>query len=59
MCLRFAGDPRTRIGSGVLWCAACREGVRICRAKAPEGVPVDDPDRTFEEVSEVRFVEPE
>lgn len=34
----YMGDSKSRIGFLVMWCDACRHGVRISRAKAPANV---------------------
>lgn len=38
MGLRYIGDPETRIGYSMFWCANCLHGIRVSRAKAPKSV---------------------
>lgn len=58
--LLFVGNASTRVGTGILWCHACRHGVRLAKAKAPPNVFVcsfADAAPILETLGDVRFVE--
>lgn len=35
---RLAGDPATRVGYAILWCAHCYKGSRLSRVRFPEHI---------------------
>lgn len=44
--VRYIADPDTRIGYVLFWCGTCLHGIRVSRARVPEGepiLPLDDP----------------
>ncbi|WP_159031254.1 hypothetical protein [Streptomyces acidiscabies] len=38
--VRYIVDAGSRIGYALFWCGACLHGVKVSRARAPEGVPI-------------------
>jgi hypothetical protein len=47
--ISYTGDPQTRIGTVVVWCAECRQGIYLSRVSIPEGAEMLTFDATEEE----------
>jgi hypothetical protein len=35
--ISYTGDPETRIGMAIVWCAECRQGIHLSRVGIPAG----------------------
>jgi len=45
----YTGDPETRIGTAIVWCPDCRQGIYVSRVGIPPGAETLPFDATQEE----------